>query len=112
MWRPYLLSQKFHIYTDHQSLRNLLEQRVSTLGSGVMMMSAERDGTLFPPTAAGGSYEFFDLFREDGFLKPSGIDGGEGQNQESMMNALGLPSLLSDEMAHLEAATTWESAQE
>ncbi|CAL1403011.1 unnamed protein product [Linum trigynum] len=30
MWRSYLLGQKFHIYTDHQSLRNLLEQRVST----------------------------------------------------------------------------------
>ncbi|CAL1396249.1 unnamed protein product [Linum trigynum] len=30
IWRPYLLGQKFHIYTDHQSLRNLLEQQVST----------------------------------------------------------------------------------
>ncbi|CAL1362948.1 unnamed protein product [Linum trigynum] len=80
----------------------------STPESCGMVMSAEQDGFLFPPTAAAGnSFEFFDLFREDGFLE-AGIGGGEDQHQESMINSLGLQTLLSDEMAQLEAAM-WSS---
>ncbi|CAL1396383.1 unnamed protein product [Linum trigynum] len=30
MWRPYLLGQKFHIYTDQKSLKYILEQRIVT----------------------------------------------------------------------------------
>ncbi|CAI0625493.1 unnamed protein product [Linum tenue] len=90
--------------------------------------SGDQDGILFPPAAAGGSYEFFDLFREDGFMETAEIGGGAEQNQESMLNALGLQSLLGDEMAQLEAslwstmaagndpardaAAAWEPAQE
>lgn len=29
-WRPYLLGQRFMVYTDHKSLRYLLEQRITT----------------------------------------------------------------------------------
>lgn len=29
-WRPYLLGQKFQIWTDHKSLKFLLEQRIIT----------------------------------------------------------------------------------
>lgn len=29
-WRTYLLGRKFHIYTDHRSLRCLLDQRITT----------------------------------------------------------------------------------
>ncbi|CAN1130283.1 Dof zinc finger protein DOF3.5 [Linum perenne] len=68
----------------------------STPESG--QISGEHDGILFH---SGGdlaeSYEFPDLFREEGFLEAD-------QNQESVINALGLQTLLSDEMAQLEAA--------
>jgi len=30
LWRPYLLGQRFQIKTDHQSLENFLEQRISS----------------------------------------------------------------------------------
>lgn len=29
-WRPYLLGQRFIVYTDQKSLRHLLEQRITT----------------------------------------------------------------------------------
>ena len=29
-WRPYLLGQKFTVFTDHKCLRYLLEQRITT----------------------------------------------------------------------------------
>ncbi|CAL1412723.1 unnamed protein product [Linum trigynum] len=113
--------------TDHCGVSNSNSNSQSNSISSTPE-SGDQDGILLPPAAAGGSYEFFDLFREDGFLEAAGIGGGAEQNQESTMNALGLQSLLGDEMAQLEvalwstmaagndpapdAAAAWEPAQE
>ncbi|CAN0921525.1 Dof zinc finger protein DOF3.5 [Linum grandiflorum] len=71
---------------------------VSSTPESGQMISDDHEGIVFPSAGnLADPYEFTDLFREEGFLEAD-------QNQESMIDALGLQTLLSDEMAQLEAA--------